>query len=483
MAPPTTPSSSMCASADTHMRGDGRGGGTPNSAPTRAPLMVMTINVAGLGDWKKRRAFFKWIKQKRADIILLTETHLTNERVERGWRMGWEGGGGSEGNRRSWWTHSTSAHTGGTAVLIRAGLQVDDVVVTREEGAEGRWIKVACTLHGSERWAFTAVYAPASARARVQWLRDTECCWAGVGGEHEGSDEEEREVVAGDFNCVEDITVDVFNRPAYKNEGGPRIAAALEHAGWSDAWRIQKRKPTMSGMTRWTKGERRPGGSRLDRIYVTQALRQRVVSALPVVCPFSDHNAVVARIHEGGQQKNAATKRFTVNAEVARSVEGRQLVTDAIVDTAVQFSRVTPTERWCKVKVAIRQALRELAIQRAQWSLQDYRELQAEVEALSRRDFLTADQHDEFETAKVRLRERELVKAHGAAMRARQRWSEEGERSTKYFLGLERARKGAPGELAVKGKGGETITGRAKVARAVRTVWGDIFTEPSTPHP
>ena len=54
----------------------------------------MTINVAGLGELKKRRAFFKWMRMKRADVYLLTETHLPNERVERSWRFGWEGGGG-----------------------------------------------------------------------------------------------------------------------------------------------------------------------------------------------------------------------------------------------------------------------------------------------------------------------------------------------------------------------------------------------------
>ena len=144
---------------------------------------------------------------------------------------------------------------------------------------------------------------------------------------------------------------------------------------------------------------------------------------------------------------------------------------------------VSPTERWCKVKLAIAHSLRSLAIERAQWSYQELHELQAEVEALGKTDFHTPTQRDEYELRKVQLREKELVKAQGAALRARQKWSEEGERSTKYFLGLERARKPPPGELSVLAPDGTTITGRAKVARAVRKTWSNIFAEPTAPDP
>ena len=340
-----------------------------------------------------------------------------------------------------------------------------------------------CTLYEGERWAFTAAYAPATPAQRVRWIAASAAQWAAAPPAALEGGEEELGVLAGDFNCVEDTTVDVFNRPTYRNEGGAALAAALAHEGWVDGWKTQLRKPPGSGMTHWTAGTSKPSGSRLDRVYVTAALRRRVVSTTPVPCPFSDHSAVTTRIQAAGAKKTTTSKRFMVNSEVVKSTEGRRVVQEAIADTVKQLALVTPTERWCKVKLAIKSALRALAIERAEWALQDMRDLQLELEALGKLDFHTTEQRDEYECAKVRLRERETVKAKGAAIRARQRWSEEGERSTKYFLGLERARRAPPGELAVKGVGDTVITGRAKVARAVRKVWADIFTEPTVTSP
>ena len=186
-----------------------------------------------------------------------------------------------------------------------------------------------------------------------------------------GSTRRKREECWGDFYCVDDLTADVFNRPSYRNEGGALLAGVLAQEGWTDGWRVQQRKPTESGMTHWTAGQHRPSGSRIDRVYVSPAMRRRVVTTTPVPCPFSDHAAVVTRIAAAGAKKNKVTKRFMVNIDLAKSNDGRLVAQEAILDTMEECSMLSPTERWCRVKQAIAHALRTLAVERAQWTYQE----------------------------------------------------------------------------------------------------------------
>ena len=44
---------------------------------TNFNFQIMSFNVRGLNDRKKRRSIFKWIKQKNIDMCLLQETYCT----------------------------------------------------------------------------------------------------------------------------------------------------------------------------------------------------------------------------------------------------------------------------------------------------------------------------------------------------------------------------------------------------------------------
>lgn len=76
---------------------------------------MMTINVRGLNDQKKRRRVFRWIKKNKIDICLLQETYSSPE-IENTWSNEW--------GRKIIFSHGTR-HGRGVLLLIRPGFDIE----------------------------------------------------------------------------------------------------------------------------------------------------------------------------------------------------------------------------------------------------------------------------------------------------------------------------------------------------------------------
>ena len=91
-------------------------------------LRLISLNVRGLSNFKKRRMIYTWCKKKNTDIIFLQETHSTKE-VENQWRNEW----GAE----IIMSHGSS-NSRGVAVLMKKGVEV--IVHSKIMDPQGRFI-------------------------------------------------------------------------------------------------------------------------------------------------------------------------------------------------------------------------------------------------------------------------------------------------------------------------------------------------------
>ena len=73
-----------------------------------ATLKIMSLNVRGISNFKKRRTIFTWCRRKSADVIFLQETH-SNKTTEIQWKNEWGG--------KMLFSHG-SPNSCGTAILI-----------------------------------------------------------------------------------------------------------------------------------------------------------------------------------------------------------------------------------------------------------------------------------------------------------------------------------------------------------------------------
>ena len=73
-----------------------------------ATLKIISLNVRGISNFKKRRTIFTWCRRKNADVIFLQETH-SSKATEVQWKNEWGG--------KMLFSHG-SPNSCGTAILI-----------------------------------------------------------------------------------------------------------------------------------------------------------------------------------------------------------------------------------------------------------------------------------------------------------------------------------------------------------------------------
>lgn len=96
-------------------------------------LKLLTINTRGLRDSVKRKALFLYCKSKRAECILLQETH-SNETDETFWATQW--------GDKIVFSHSTS-RSAGVAILFN---NCQGKIITTKSDENGYWILTVLQL-------------------------------------------------------------------------------------------------------------------------------------------------------------------------------------------------------------------------------------------------------------------------------------------------------------------------------------------------
>ena len=131
----------------------------------------------------------------------------------------------------------------------------------------------------------------------------------------------------GDYNCVLDGQAD---RDPPKLDTKPcmtkSLGEAIQNLALCDIWRIQhpgNKDYTCYSTTHGTY-------TRLDRIYVTETLSQRITKTQHLARYLSDHSPVLAEMKWGPQIKFKTTWRLT--PEVLSDPEGRESVVGAVTD-------------------------------------------------------------------------------------------------------------------------------------------------------
>ena len=260
-----------------------------NAAP---PLCCVTKNVGGLSsDAAKRQRLFHQLRSKRSlDLVLLQETHSSDDAAVRRWMAE----AGNEAWRgQAFWHHGTSASRG-VAVLVRGSSAVKDAKVTYKD-TSGRILRVEF-MYAGLHMAVVNVYAPSVAAERAAFFRDALPLAMDGGG---------AVLLAGDFNCVcraEDRvgSTDSEHRFAGRNE----LEAFMVVHELEDSWSLPCRRglPHRNAHTFHTNVRAQSGGlvytaARLDRWLAHVSLRPWVVDT--VIHPLrddylpGDHGAVV----------------------------------------------------------------------------------------------------------------------------------------------------------------------------------------------
>jgi len=203
--------------------------------PKQAILRLNSFNCRGLGNKRKRRAIFQWLKQYHQGVTFLQETHSI-ESLEKTWQNDWKG--------QIEFSHGC-VNSRGVAILFPKNVDVQ--IDKKCTDSNGRILLLDCTIE-DQNIVFINVYAPTKDKENEQI--------ALLNFLHELLQDyiDKNIIIGGDFNVCLDPTID--------KKGGihesmsvysKNISEFCEDYNFVDIWRIlnpEVKKYTWRGNTR-----------------------------------------------------------------------------------------------------------------------------------------------------------------------------------------------------------------------------------------
>ena len=394
-------------------------------------VKILTLNVRGLLDDRKRFFVFNFLRKQQADIICLTETHATATVIPR-WQQEWAATGPSA------WTHHTSAARG-VAILINKKFTTK-ILTTISTDPNSYFIHTSIENLAGGSLRLLGIYAPnnsAERRALFSELLDD------LSNEDE-ADDILNYYILGDFNCVHNTALDkVGGNPANGTSAAAELQDLCDWLNVSDAFRTVY--PAQVATTwRATTADGSTMGTRIDRIYVPNDFDATNITCahLPVTfeqTPF-DHDAVLATVTSAPTQRGKGYWKLNTSIlnhdAVITAIRTRitNLKTDIAVNDDSVFALWSAFKRSCKSYFTTYSQQQS----RAHSALLDAAQHDHSAKLAAWEANPTAHTSGEMHAARVAL-DGQLAKQYRAAsLRIQSLWLDDGEKPSKFFCSLEK---------------------------------------------
>ncbi len=380
---------------------------------------ILTFNTKGQQRMNKRKAQLLFLKRQKGSIIALQETHLVCEN-EYIYKQQWQG--------KCVFSHGTTSARG-VAILFAQHLDVE--IIEHKSDTEGRWIWVKAKVQG-QRCSIMNLYAPNEEKEQIKFYNRV------LSFLHQNYDPVWPLMVLGDFNVVRNPVVDkIGGRTSTRTKVNQIIDTLLQSFALVDIFRVLhpwKKSFTWSQKTPLIR-------CRLDHIFIPSDWVPVAQKALTVHAMISDHHPVVLYL-EGMAYQKRGPGFWKLNTTLLENTELCTTVSD-IIQQSMQESNQDPNRHpkiiWYKIKDMVTAEFKAYGRQKA------YLQKMAEKQLLSQiADFesnplsLEGDTLQEYLKCKDSLNALYEYKAKGCLIRSKVQWAHSGERSTKYFLGLEK---------------------------------------------
>ena len=237
-------------------------------------LNLLSLNVNGIIDSKKRNTIFHWLKEQNADIILLQETHCNSKLEEEAWSEEWGG--------NAIWSLGTN-FSKGVAVLFKPNLDLNYREIEIDQ--DGRFIILHCEIEDLNL-VLVNIYSPNHALEREVFfkhlltkIKQLKC-------------ENCELVIGGDYNCTLNAKLDRRHERSpdkiCADRGQKDLMDLIINLELKEVWR--RRYPGLSRYTYFRKNCR--SASRIDFWLISTSLDPYVQKCGIKQAVRSDHTSV-----------------------------------------------------------------------------------------------------------------------------------------------------------------------------------------------
>ena len=414
---------------------------------------LYSFNVNGLGQDSKRLAVFKRLNKLKS-IILLQETHSIKN-VEIKWKDEWKGD--------IEYCHGTSS-SNGVAILIPPGF--DYVLKNTYKDDEGRILIIQIALQDVE-YTIVNVYAPTRANRipQIDFISKLK--------EMMVQFENETLLIGGDFNLYMSKDLDKLDSMAHSNDNPlyrKEIIEMLDTYDMVDIWRVLN--PDSRRYTWHSRGL----SSRLDYWFVSDHLLNVTskVEILPGV--FSDHSMLMIEISVKDLERGRGFWKF--NSMLLHDVDYVLHIKNLIKLYDEKYNYLEDKGlKWELIKSEIRSFTVPYCVKMKKLRIAYKMELEHKLHnLLPKLDSNNEDAREEFYSTKNELEQIEQKESIGVIIRSKARWVEDGEKNTKFFLGLEK-RNSVNKVISQLQVGAILVTDKTEILQAEHDFYQNLYTE------
>ena len=384
-------------------------------------IHLLSLNVRGLRELSKQDVIIDWAIHQHADILFLQETHLSDDLLKR-FNAKWKG--------KCWHNLGTTASRG-VAILIKENIDFELIDIHRDD--HGRKIMINLTM-GNSFYTFINIYAPNYNSDKIIFFNEMEH-WI---QKHAITDS--NIIIGGDFNSIMNFECDQVgsSRNYMHSSSTDRLIEVTKQLKLVDVWR--KMHPDLRQFT-W----RRKVPlicRRIDFWLISQDLFTHNLVKSNDIRPSlkSDHLAISLKIKQHGLCERGKGV-WKLNVEFLSHVDFCNNVRDMVKKTMKEYTSIGSwalTWELCKIRI------REFAIKYgkniAKNKKQNEQTLIQEIIVLNNMIHEGIDVTDLLKEKQEKIEHIYENRAKGAQIRARVKWTEEGEKNSKYFLALEKNR-------------------------------------------
>ena len=382
-------------------------------------IKLLSLNVRGLSNFKKRRAIFSWCRKQKADLIFLQETHSCKER-ENQWKKEW----GAE----VLFSHGCT-NARGVAVLIKNGFDMD--IQLTQTDSFGRLILLKAVIK-EENYTIANIYGPNKDADAVKFYHNL----SNILRTNDFGNEENI-IMGGDFNCPLNINLDKKGGiPISRRHVVKSIEEIQDEFSLHDIWRIKN--PNQQSFT-W--GRCSPFiFCRLDYWLIADNLHDLVsnVDILPSI--KSDHSAIFLELEEI-KESNRGPGYWKLNTALLANEEYKNMINDKLpiwLEEAKDLQDPRSIWDWIKFNVRADSIIFSKRLSKIRQKREEELTCKYNESLAAFQDNPCDNTRITMESCKNELESMYDKKVEGIIIRARARWHEHGEKNSKYFLNLEK---------------------------------------------
>ena len=366
-----------------------------------------------MGCYNKRKIIYEQLRDCRADIVLLQESHNTTD-TEHLWRNEW----GS-----AWYNSNGTSNARGVSILLSRNMERSIKIISEYKDQNGRLLLITCVIE-DKQYVICNVYGPNT--------DDPEFYQSLVNAIH--GTEFDNLVIGGDFNFVMNDDLDSRNRKPSHPRSKEILLKLMEQCNITDIWR--DRNETARRYT-WYKTKPKLTCSRLDWFLVNTELSTSVDSCDIKSVVKTDHRLITITIRLDDYVRGPGTWRFnTLHLQddiFKRNV--RQIMLRAIDSASV----LNPSEKFEFVKDQAIEYCQTYARNKAKNKNKRRLELDKMLDTLNHDLSSTPSEYIESIREAIVNIESELEhfvqqKVNATIFRARVRYTHDGEKKQQVFL-------------------------------------------------